>query len=277
MAFTLSDLLQDVYTELGQLRVGTASGGSASTLADAELARQHAEDEWRGGAIFMAQGAEPPAGEFARVASFAAASGTFTFAAALSEAVEAGMRYGLASAYYPLETMIELVNSALRGLGDIPLVDEDSLVTGGESVYAATAEWTRRRPLRIDYLAVPGVSAGNPWKTIFDWDFVPAQPGASGLILFNEALPSGRPLRVWYQAAHPRLGAHSDEIAAAIAPDLAVAAGVERALRWQRARQASDDHLAALWEVAQEELNAAKRSFPIWKPRRAARLLAVRG
>lgn len=261
MAYALSDLLQDVYTELGQLRVGTASGGSTSTLVDGELARQHAEDEWKCGAIFMASGADAPAGEFARVAGFAAAIGTFTLASALSEAIDSGMRYGLASAYYPLETMIELANSALRGLGDIPLVDENSLVTNGSS-FVATLEWTRRRPLRIDYLAVPGVSASNPWKTIFDWDFVPAQPGQAGLILFADALPGGRPLRVWYQAAHPRLSAHSDELAAVIAPDLAVAACVERAQRWQCARLGGDERLAALWEVAQEDLNSAKLARP---------------
>jgi hypothetical protein len=274
MTFTLSDLLQDVYTELGQLRVSTASSGTTSTLVDAALARQHAEDEWKGGAVFLAPGDSPPGGEFARVAGFAAATGTLALAAELSAAVPAGMRYGLASAYYPLETMIELANSALRGLGDIPLVEENSLVNDAQG-YAATLEWTRRRPLRIDYLAVPGVSAGNPWRTVFDWDFVPAQPGQAALILFAEALPGGRPLRVWHQSAHPRMDAPADTLAEAVAPDLAVAAGVERALRWQCARLGGDEHLAALWETAQSDLQAAKRNFPIWKPRRAARLLAV--
>lgn len=275
MPYTLSDLLQDIYTELGQLRVGVATGGSASTLVDAELAGQHRDDEWKGGALFVGRAGEPPAGEFVRVAAFAANSGAFSLAAALSEAVEAGMRYGLVSSYYPLETMIELANSGLRALGEIPLVEEDALAESG-GAYAATLEWARRRPLRIDYLAVPGVSAGDPWRTIFDWDFVPAPPGESGLILFSQGLPAGRPLRIWYQSAHPRLAAHSDPVSEAIAPDLAVAAGVERALRWQCARKGGDEHLDALWQVAQSELNAAKRSFPIWKPRRVAKLLAAR-
>lgn len=265
MAYTLSDLLQDVYTELGQLRTGAATGGSAAALVDAELAGQHREDDWKGGAVFLAFG------EFARVASFQAASGTLALATSLSEAVEAGMRYGLASALYPLETMVELANSGLRGLGDIPLVDEDALAGG------SALEWPRRRPLRIDYLAVPGVSAGEPWRTVFDWDFVPGEAGSSGLVVFAEPLPAGRPLRVWYLAAHPRLAVHDDVLAEAIPPELAVAACTERALRWQCARKGGDAQLGALWQTAREELEAARRRFPIWKPQRAARLLAVRG
>lgn len=273
MAYTFSKLLQDIYTDLGQLRFGHASGGSASSLEDASLAAQHSDDEWKGGAIFIAgAGGAAPEGEFAAVSGFAAA-GVFTLTPALSAAVENGDRYGLASAYFPLETMIELANAGLRGLGDIPLVDEQSLLTGESGgSFAATLEWSRRRPLRIDYLAVPGTVAMDPWRTVHDWDFVPAGPGGDALILFAEALPAGRRLRIWYLAAHTVLRAFDDAVAAAIAPDLAVAAGVERALRWQTARL-GDAALQARWEQAHANLESARRAFPIWKPQRAARML----
>ncbi len=271
MSYTLSELLQDAYMELGQLRRGQASGGSASTLADAELAGQHREDDWKGGAVFLAAGGGPPAGEFARVAGFVASSGTLALASSLSEPVEAGMVYGLASAQYPLATMLELANSALRGLGDVPQVDEDVLPSS-----AHTLAWARRRPLRIDYLAIPGVSAGDPWRTLHDWDYVPTNAGQPGLVLFADPLPAGRPLRVWYLAAHPRLAAHDETLAEAIAPELAVAAVAERALRWQCARRGGDEKLALLWQDAVEELQAARRRFPIWRPQRPARLLRLR-
>lgn len=272
MSYTLSELLQDAYMELGQLRRGQATGGSASTLVDvAELAGQHREDDWKGGALFLAAGSGPPAGEFARVAGFVASSGTLALAASLSEPVEAGMAYALASAQYPLPTMIELVNSALRGLGDVPQVDEDVLAANAHVLH-----WPRRRPVRIDHLAIPGVSAGDPWRTLHDWDYVPTNVGQPGLVLFADPLPAGRPLRVWYLAAHPRLAAHDDVLAEAIAPELAVAAVAERALRWQCARKGGDGQLAALWQEAAEELQAARRHFPIWRPQRPARLLRLR-
>lgn len=276
MPYTLSTLLTDIFTALGQLRVGRASGGSASTLEDALLAGQHSDDEWKGGAIFIleAVGAAPE-GEFAAVSAFEAGSGAFTLAAALSAAVEGGDRYGLASAFYPLETMIELANAGLRALGDIPLVDEQTLQTSeSQSSYVATLEWTRRRPLRIDYLAIPGTNSYDPWRTVHDWDFVPAAPGGDALILFADALPAGRLLRVWYQAAHPSLREFDDPVASAIAPELAMAAGVERALRWQTARL-GDAALQARWEQSQANLDSVRRAFPIWKPQRAAKMLSV--
>ena len=277
MAYTLSNLLQDIYTELGQLQAGAASGGSASTLEDAGLAGLHADNKWKGGALFVAQaGGAAPQGEFAAISAYDGASGEFSLAASLSAAIETGDHYGVATAYYPLETMIALANAGLRALGDIPLVKDQTLMTDGGSSYVATLEWTRRRPLRIDYLAIPGLAASDPWRTIYDWDYVPAAPGSPGLILFADALPAGRALRVWYLAAHPRLGGHNDALAGALAPELAVAAGLERALRWQHARQGGGDtYLAERWAQAQSDLASARRAFPVWRPGRRAKMLNI--
>src|SRR3990172_10422144 len=277
MPYSLSTLLQDIYAELGQLQVGTASGGSAAALQDASLAGLHANNKWKGGALFVAQaGGAAPQGEFAAISAYDGASGEFSLAASLSAAIEAGDRYGVATAYYPLETMIALANAGLRALGDIPLVDDQTLITDGGSSYVATLEWTRRRPLRIDYLAIPGLAAGDPWRTVYDWDYVPAAPGSPGLILFADALPAGRPLRVWYLAAHPRLGAHNDALAGMVAPELAVAAGLERALRWQHARQGGGDtYLAERWAQAQSDLASARRALPPGGPGRRAKMLNI--
>lgn len=278
MPYTFSKLLQDIYLELGQLQVGVATTGSADTVADSQLASKHRDDEWKGGSIFVAQaGGAPPEGEFAAITGFAAAAGAFELAAALSAAVESGDRYALASAYYPLETLIELANAGLRSLGDLPMVDGQTLVTAsGQSSYVATLEWTRRRPLRIDYLAIPGRTSIDPWRTVHDWDYVPGAPGSPNLILFADALPAGRALRVWFQAAHPSLRYFNDLVVPALAPELAVAAGVERALRWQHARLGGGDaHLAARWELALADLRSAQRTFPIWRPRRSAKMLTI--
>jgi hypothetical protein len=276
MVYTLSKLLQDMYNDVGQLRFGHASGGSATALEDASLAAQHSDDEWKGGALFILEAANAvPEYEFAAVSAFDAGAGTFALAAPLSAAIEVGDRYALASAYYPLDTMVELANAGLRALGDIPLVDEQTLIHAeSQSSYVATLEWTRRRPLRIDYLALSGAGSMDPWRTVHDWDFVPAAPGGTALILFADALPAGRRVRVWYQAAHPTLRVFDDPVASAIAPELAVAAGVERALRWQTARL-GDSALQARWERAVVELESARRAFPIWKPQRAAKLLST--
>lgn len=272
MSFTLSDLLQGMYIGLGQLNVGQASGGNVDALVDETLAGQHADGEWKGGALFViAADGEAPEGAFSRVAGYEGSSGTFTLAESLGAAVEAGDTYGLASVYYPLATMIELANAALRALGDVALVDtvapESGLVHGE---YTAALAWKRRRPLRID------VQAGGRTETRHDWEYIPAAPGQAGMIGFEGALPAGCALRVWYVAAHPRLRAYLDVVSETIAPELAVAAGVVKALEWQQARrEGHDPGLAAKLEAAENALLQARLRFPVWMPRRRARLLAI--
>jgi hypothetical protein len=54
---------------------------------------------------------------------------------------------------------------------------------------------------------------------------------------------------------------------------LALAAGVERALRWQNSRMGGGDpFLMQRWNDAKMELGRAIIQFPIWRPKRAARM-----
>jgi hypothetical protein len=272
MTFTLSDLLQGVYTGLGQLSVGRASGGEMDALVDDTLAGQHPDDVWKGGALFViAADGEAPEGAFSRVAGYEGSSGTFALAENLGAAVAAGDTYGLASAYYPLASMVELANAALRALGDIALVDTvtpEPVSAYGE--YTAALAWKRRRPLRIE------VARGDEWVTRPDWEYVPAAPGQAGQIGFKGGLAAGSELRVWYVDAHPRLSAYDDVVAETVAPELVIAAGVVKALNWQQARlEGHDPGLAAKLEAAENALLQARLRFPIWMPRRRARLLAI--
>ncbi|MBN2503151.1 MAG: hypothetical protein JXB38_20405 [Anaerolineales bacterium] len=272
MSFTLSDLLQGMYSGLGQLQVGQASGGEVDALVDETLAGQHADDEWKGGTLFVAAAdGEAPEGAYGRVAGYEGSSGTFTLGESLGAAVAAGDIYGLASAYYPLMTMIELANAALRALGDIALVDTVAPEAGSVAgEYTAALAWKRRRPLRIDEVS------GNQVVTRHDWEYIPAAPGQNGAIGFESGLTAGCQLRVWYVDVHPRLRVFDDVVSETIAPELAVAAGVVRALQWQQARQEGHDPgLAAKLESADDTLLQARLRFPIWMPRRRARLLAI--
>jgi hypothetical protein len=279
MTYTLSKLLQDIYAELGQLQVFTATGGSTTTVEDTDQTGQHGDDAWVDGALFvLAAGGAAPEGEFQRISDYADHDGTFTVDVPFGAAVESGDSYGLAPAYYPLHTMIELANAGLRALGDIALVDTITLETAaGQTEYLAAAAWKRRRPLMIDVQGRAGASGDNQWVRVYDWELVPAAPGSDGLIVFNEELPAGRDVRVWYVDSHPRLSAFDDVVAETVAPELAVAAGVERALRWQNSRLGgSDDFLLQRWNDAKVELARTRVNFPVWTPRRVAKLLEVR-
>lgn len=275
MSFTLSDLLQAVYTELGQLQAAAATGGTVDSLSDSRLAGSGRDDDWKDGALFViaADGAAPE-GEFVRVLAFDASEGSFTLEQALTAAPAAGDLYGLASAYYPLHTMVELANAGLRALGDIPLVDTTTLDTAaGQTEYATALAWQRRPPVMIDYQGRSVEQQASQWVRVHDWEYVPAAARQPGRIVFQRELPAVRDLRVWYVDAHPRLSAYDDVVAEVIAPELAVAAGVERALRWQNSRLGGGDNfLLQRWNDARVELERLKSEHPIWRPARRGHL-----
>ncbi len=277
MTFTLSNLLQAIYTELGQLQVSAATGGTTTTLVDSAMIGSGGQDDvWKNAALFILQdtAGAAPQGEFQRISANDDSTGTFTLDTAFSAAPAAGDTYGIASEYYPLRTMIEIINAGLRALGDIPLVDSATLTTAaGQTEYPASLTWKRRPPTRIDIQDQTGDSDDNHWLRLFDWEFVPASPGQTGLIVFGSEPTAGRALRIWYQDSHPRLNDFDDPLSEVIAPDLAVAAGVERALRWQNSRLGGGDpFLLQRWNDAKEELRQARAEYPIWLPGQVARL-----
>lgn len=278
MGYTLSNLLQAVYAELGQLQVSTATAGGDDYVTDSKMVNTGGKDDvWKNGVVFIIEDSggagAAPEGEFKLVTAYDDSNGKFTVEANFSAQPANEDWYGVASEYYPLYTMIELVNAGLRGLGDIALVDTAALDTAtGQTEYTAAVTWKRKPPVRIDYQGHTGDADDNQWVRLYDWEFVPSSAGQTGLIIFRQELPAGRDLRIWYHDAHPRLNAYDNKVAEVIAPELAVAACVERALRWQNSRLGGGDpFLLQRWNDAKVELGRAILQFPIWRPKRVAR------
>lgn len=281
MSYTLSALLEDVYAELGQLQVSTATGGTLSSLVDTKMCSSGEDDDWKNGAIMILEAdGEAPEGEFSPISGYTDSTGTFNLESALSASPSEGDTFGLISAYYPVRTLLRLINNGLRTLGDIPLVDATTLKTvSGQSEYAAMADWQRRPPYRIDIQTNSRETEKN-WRRVFDWEYVPALPGESGMITFSKNLGDGCGLRVWYMAPHPKVNSYADVIAEVISPSLAVAACVEQALRWQNSRLGGGDRfLLQRWNDAKCTLEQARMLYPIWRPKRTSqmRLAAVGG
>jgi len=276
MSFTLSNLLQAVYAELGQLQVSTATAGGDDYVTDSKMVNTGGKDDvWKNGAIFIVEaGGEAPEGQYQVITAYDDSDGKFTVAENWTTNNPAAEDlYGVVSEYYPLYTMVELMNAGLRGLGDIGLMDTTTLDTeSSKTEYAAAVAWKRRPPMRIDYQGRTGDADYNLWIRIYDWEFVPAAAGSTGLIVFREQLTAGRDLRIWYLDAHPRINSYDDEVNEVIPPELAVAACVERALRWQNSRLGGGDpFLLKRWNDAKQELSRAIMQFPIWRPGKVSR------
>ena len=277
MSYYVWNLLRDVYLDLGQMQVGKADDGSTTAVVDNNLAGKGKDDDWNDGAVIIleADGAAPE-GEFGRVSDYKDQLGILTIEA-LTAAVASGDVYGLVSAYYPLHQMIELVNAALKGLGDIVKVDTYTLDTAADQTeYAAAVAWKRRPPYRVDIQTNKSEANDNRWKRLHDWYYVPAAAGNTGLIVFRTQLPEGYDLRVWYQDVHPRVDAYNDVIDENIHPELAKCAVVEKALKWQASRlSGSDNFLLQQLNDARADLDRAMMLHPVWKPGRVSRGLGI--
>jgi hypothetical protein len=275
MAFSLSKLLQGIYLQLGQYQVRKISTASITTLTDASLAAVGGQDDsWKDGGIFIKSSVADisPDGEFQKIAGYLESSGQFSFADSFSSSPSVGDRYGLVSAYYPIETMVEMANAGLRELGSIPLVEELTFqhdkTNGG---FVTSVNLKSKPPFRIDVEASNAIGENIVWQRIYQWDYLPSLPGGVGMVLIPCAIGVGKQVRVWTMASHPTLVNHDDVVAEVIDPVLAEKVGVVHALSWQNARLGGGDAylLARLFET-KKEYEKLKILFPIWRPTKVA-------
>ncbi|MCB2178545.1 hypothetical protein KQH61_03930 [bacterium] len=274
MSYMLWQLIRDVYQQLGRAEVDTATGGTDVTLIDSKLAGQALDDEFNAGTIMiLAADGEAPEGEFQRVADYEGSSGTFTFESALTAAPASGDLYLRVDSFFPHRSIIEQVNLALAKLGEITLVDTSLETASGQTEYPAAAAWKRRPPIQVEIQTHTGDPNNHGWQNIPWWEYVPAAAGAEGLLIFDQALPAGRNLRVWYSASHPQVSLYNDVINELIHPAVAAAAVLVEALTWQAARlSGKDGALQKQLETAQADLARIKEHYPIWKPNRRSRM-----
>ena len=278
--YHLTDLLQDVYESLGELKVSLATGGTTSTVVDSTRANEDGDDDWKNGVLFItrdAGGADAaPQGEFQRISGSTGSSGTLTVDTVFSGAPAAGDTYSWALNFYPIRNMIELANAGLRKLGDIARVDTTTLDSASNKTeYAYAVTWKRNPPLYVDWQGLTGDANNNRWQRIYNPDVIPADPGTAGLLVIPQIV-NARDIRVTYMDSHPRLSVFDDIVSEYIHPDLAFAAVLERALDWQNKRlRGTDRFLLLAFNDAKIELNNALIKHPIWKPERRSKLNIV--
>ena len=252
MALSLSDLIQQIYIEMGLLRISEIESGSKNTIVDSGLSENGVDDNWIDGtAIILSADEAAPEGEFSRIIGFDHIFGTLTLENDLTVEVEAGDSFGLAVSLLPIKTLIELVNFAIRSLGEIPLIEEISFQEDDE------VSWDKRPPILIDLKR----SSFQNWQRLFNWEYVPNWPSADGKITFQSSIHSGSLLRVWYVDKHPSLKVFDDKVSEVIANELAVAVCMERATRWVIMKLGGGDKFQQrMWEDAKSALETAKKN-----------------
>jgi len=278
---TLSQIMLGVYTRLGMLTAGDATGGSTTTIVDSALGGS--DDDWSGGAAFVIRDAggasAAPEGEFKLITDYTASSGTITVASAWSatSSVASGDVYGLTTSEVSPAQMTRLVNEALRSLGVVPLVDTTTLdSTASQTEYTYALAWKQNPPRQVAYQGRTGDANDNRWITIRDWKYIPAAAGSTGLLVLPQ-LPVGRDIRIVYDGIHPVVNAFSDKINELIAEDVVVAEACYHALLWLAGREqyTNPGRIQSLNQATQER-EIARARHPIWRPHRAGKVNILR-
>ena len=267
MTYTLSQGLQDLYTDLGlgQSRKITSTG-TTTTSVDSTDTDANAE-----GSIIVISSTDAlaPQGEFGRITAYAS-GGTWTHDA-ITVATGAGDYVLINRSDLPLYDAIEAYNRALRSLGDLDWVDTSTLETVAQQTeYTAAVAWKRKRPKRIDIQTKLDDSNDNRWQTITDFDYIPAAANSTGLIIFKSQPNTLRDLRIWYEDVHPRVTTYNAYIREELHPEIVRQAALLAALEFMISQtgRGVDPQLVQDRNKAATALDMAKQMHGKYRERR---------
>ena len=264
MGYTLSNILQDLYGELGQARVYPASGGSTTSAIVAHLANQDALEE---GYLFVVETTDglAPQGEYQRITAYTQGSSDSTFTTdAFTVAIGSGDIVLYVPNLYPLHTMVEMVNAGLRMLGGIEQI-YDSLTTADNQTEYTIPVAQKRDVLRVQVQTELSDSNDNVWEDVPNWDIVPAAPGTGSTLIIPQ-YNSGYTIRVFYIGVHPRLNTYADVILEGFDPELAMKSAKVKWLEWWNGLQQGQDPNVG------QMLNAARFDYVTMRDQRLPKL-----
>ena len=266
---TLSDIILATLDEVGRVRYGVATGGSASTLVDSALKGDN--KDWNNASAFIlydagAAGAAPE-GEVATVTSYVANTGTLTVT--FSAAPAASDEYALSQPNLSFPKLKGLVNRAMQRIGDVPALDESLSTSAGKTEYALPTVAKGGRLRRV-YISSFSDADDSQWKEKLDWY---EAPGDTNDLVFRSQPETGQTLRLEYVAKPARLRIYSDTISPFINLERIVAETVYKyftsdlAVTEGRADTLVDNVRNAVTELerVRKEYRIVDPGFP-WKP-----------
>ena len=163
----LTGVLQQLYRRLGAKTTTATAGSDSNTVVDSKLADELAEgnedDIFNGGTLIVANTGDglAPIGEFSRITDYIADSTSLELSPNLTANVESGDSVIIASPDFPLYDMIELVNDALRHIGEVPVPDTSITTEADKTEYTLPAVAVGRQLLDVEVQTVLGDADNN--------------------------------------------------------------------------------------------------------------------
>jgi hypothetical protein len=262
---TLFDILLQTARALEALQEGTATSGSTTTLADAQLVvRGFTDDDWFNGGTLLYQSTTASNRASRRVSDYTGATGLITLEAALLETPGLGARYGVMTRRYPREVMVGKVNEALAELGDMVRVDTSlTTLTNTLEYYVPVAS---QRDVRQVWLAR---ALAAPWqwepqlRARLEWpDSPPAD--AQAKLIFPAQPRVGYKIKIVYLAPHAAVAADANLISDYLSADWLALAVAEKLARWRLEGPGADERdLTALLNNLTLRTAQGRRRHPV--------------
>ena len=272
--------MRRVWFEMGDLSIITATGGSATTIVDANTPYV-TDDALLGGTAIVIDTTDglTPKGKFARISDFVASSKTFTIDT-VTDAIASGDTIGLAKPKVKAKQMVQAVNDALRDhIGTISLVDTSLTVAAGQTEYALPVTLKMKKLLDVKIQTNTSDSDDNQYESIKGATFVePASPGSTGLLIIPQ-YDAGQKIKILYEGIHPELTAYNSVISETIPEALIVAAALDKALTWlvsKRGDSALGGYLMQKLNDAKQTVANAKVESPVYKQARRSKMFLLR-
>lgn len=261
---TLFDVLKKTYLSLGHLEVSTATGGAKSYIVDTKLGEKYGDDDIVGNTVMIIRDAggasAAPEGETSIVTAYTQSTNTITVSPAFSVAVASGDKYGLAKNIIDFETMKEIINDTLQGMGTIQLADTSITTTADTTEYSLPKGFKYK--VNEVQIQTNTDTNNNLWVSISSWYIINSAAGSTGLLCFSEELPSGKTLKIIYETEHPELNDMDDEVNEVFHSEFVIRAVLDRAYEYQvRRTGGKDDFLLQSANKAEDDLREAMGRF----------------
>lgn len=261
---TLFDVLKKTYLALGYLEISTATGGSKTYISDTKLGEKYGDDELIGSTIMIIRDAggagAAPENETSTITAYVQSTNMITFSPALTAVVASGDKYGITKNIIDFETMKEIVNDTLQGLGTIQLADT-SITTSADVSEYSLPKGLKYKVNGVQIQTENGTN-NNEWNDIGGWYIINSAAGSTGLLCFNESLPTGRTLKLLYESEHPALVDMTDEINETFHSEYVTKAIIDRAFEYQiRRTGGTDSFLVQASNKAMADVREARNKF----------------
>lgn len=264
MTMQLGEALEKVYRGIHDDIVdGVATSGSnATTIEDTTLSTKYTQNRFKDWIAFISRTTDglAPQGQYSIASAYVTSTKKVTIAT-LTAAVGSGDEYALCKGSIPLYTLIKLFNDGLRMLGEIWVRDTSLTVENNTLLYTLPAALKGRVPRSVSLMD----EDYNPWEAP-NYEIVKAAGGSTNSLLFKSQPHTSYPtIVINYMGLHPSMTAYNSYIEESIHPELAVAAGIERAFYWKaKPKNRKNDLLN--WQMAKSQLDEARVLHPIERP-----------